>query len=210
MALSMYQTSVPAFQRTLKALDAILDKASANAGERRSIPAVLTAARLSPDMFTLPGRCSRPATSPSSGRPPRRRATAVHDDSEKTFADLKRRIAETLDFIGAAKPEPMRRGGPRDQDQGRPARADVHGQEYCCTSPFPTSISMRRRPTTSCATTACRSASAISWAAFRSRSDPAGCGSCNLDFAGEPRSHRFVASASLGARVFDCGSSSVG
>ncbi len=53
MALSMYQASVPAFQRTLKALDAILDKASANAAERKIDSAVLTAARLAPDMFTL-------------------------------------------------------------------------------------------------------------------------------------------------------------
>ena len=34
MAISMYQASVPALQRTLKALDAILDKAVANAAER--------------------------------------------------------------------------------------------------------------------------------------------------------------------------------
>ena len=39
MAISMYQASVPAFQRTLKALDAILDKAVANAAERKIDPA---------------------------------------------------------------------------------------------------------------------------------------------------------------------------
>ena len=38
MSLSMYQASVPAFQHTLKALDAILDKAAAYAAERKIDP----------------------------------------------------------------------------------------------------------------------------------------------------------------------------
>ena len=42
MTITMYQASVPAFQRTLRALDAILDKAAAYAEERKIDPAVLT------------------------------------------------------------------------------------------------------------------------------------------------------------------------
>ena len=44
---------MPVFQRLLKALDAILDKAMANATERKIDPAVLVAARLAPDMYPL-------------------------------------------------------------------------------------------------------------------------------------------------------------
>ena len=53
MALSMYQASVPVFQRMLGALDKILDKAAAYAEERKIDPAVLIGARLYPDMFPL-------------------------------------------------------------------------------------------------------------------------------------------------------------
>ena len=38
MSLSMYQASVPVFQRTLGALDKILDKAAAYASERKIDP----------------------------------------------------------------------------------------------------------------------------------------------------------------------------
>ena len=68
MTISMYQTSVPVFQRLLKALDAILDKAVANATERKIDPAVLVAARLVPDMYPSPGRCRSPPTTPRAAR----------------------------------------------------------------------------------------------------------------------------------------------
>ena len=44
MSLSMYQASVPVFQRTLGALDKILDKAAAYASERKIDPATLLGA----------------------------------------------------------------------------------------------------------------------------------------------------------------------
>ena len=69
MAISMYQASVPALQRTLKALDAILDKAVANAAERKIDPDVLTSARLAPDMFPWRAKCSSPPTTPRAARP---------------------------------------------------------------------------------------------------------------------------------------------
>lgn len=53
MTLSMYQASVPVFQRTLGALDKILDKAATYASERKIEPATLLGARLYPDMFPL-------------------------------------------------------------------------------------------------------------------------------------------------------------
>jgi uncharacterized protein len=53
MAVSIYQTSVPAFVQMLSSLAAILDKAEAYAAERRIDPAVLLGWRLAPDMFAL-------------------------------------------------------------------------------------------------------------------------------------------------------------
>ena len=53
MTISMYQTSVPVFQRMIKNLDGILDKATAWAATRKIEPQVLLQARLAPDMFAL-------------------------------------------------------------------------------------------------------------------------------------------------------------
>ena len=46
MPISMYQASVPVFQKMLKNLDGILDKAAASAEARKFDPAVLLNARL--------------------------------------------------------------------------------------------------------------------------------------------------------------------
>ena len=46
----------------------------------------------------------------------------VHDDGEKTFADLKRRIAETIAVLEQAKPEAME-AAQRATSPSRPARA---------------------------------------------------------------------------------------
>ena len=51
MTLSMYDASVPAFVRTLKQLDALLDKAEAYAAAKKIDPSVIVNARLYPDMF---------------------------------------------------------------------------------------------------------------------------------------------------------------
>ncbi len=105
MALSMYQASVPAFQRTLRALDAILDKAAAFAEERKLDPAAFIAARLAPDMFPL-SRQVQNASDHAKGCPARLAGVPVPSfaDTETTFPELKARIAKTLDFIGALSP----------------------------------------------------------------------------------------------------------
>ncbi len=105
MTLSMYQASVPAFQRTLKALDAILDKAAANAQERNFDPAILVSARLAPDMYPL-ARQVQMASDHAKGCPARLAGVDVPSfaDTEKDLPELKARIAKTLDFIGTLTP----------------------------------------------------------------------------------------------------------
>jgi hypothetical protein len=106
MSISLYDIAVPSFKQHLDALDAILDKATAYAEARKIEPDALFNARLYPDMYTL----KRQVTSACDfaklcvGRiagitPP------AHDDSEKTFADLKKRIAETMAVIDSVTPE---------------------------------------------------------------------------------------------------------
>ena len=105
MNLSMYQASAPRFANTLKNLSAILDKAAAHAEARKIDQLVLTAARLYPDMYAL-ARQVQIACDTAKGAVARLAGVEVpkHEDTEKSFDELKTRIARTLDFIATVKP----------------------------------------------------------------------------------------------------------
>lgn len=105
MALTMYQASVPAFVQMLSSLAAILDKAEAYAAERKIDPAVLLGWRLAPDMFAL-ARQVQIATDHAKGCCARLAGVEVpkYADDETTFADLRARIARTIDFVRSFEP----------------------------------------------------------------------------------------------------------
>ena len=90
MSLSMYQASIPAFVQMLNSLAAILDKAQAHAGNRKIDPEVLLNYRLAPDMLPFV-RQIQIAADLGKGAAARLAGVEVpkHDDTEKTFADLK-------------------------------------------------------------------------------------------------------------------------
>jgi hypothetical protein len=101
----MYQVSVPRFANILKNLSAILDKAQAHAEAKKIDPLVLSNARLYPDMLPMKRQVyiacdtAKNAVARIAGvEPPK------HEDIEETFAELKARIAKTLDFIQTFKP----------------------------------------------------------------------------------------------------------
>jgi hypothetical protein len=105
MPISMYQASAPRFVNTLNNLSAILDKAQAHAEAKKIDPAALTNFRLYPDMFPLK-RQVQVACDTAKGAVARLAGVEVpkHEDSEETFAELKARIAKTIDFIKTLKP----------------------------------------------------------------------------------------------------------
>jgi hypothetical protein len=105
MPISMYQASVPAFLQMLNSLAAILDKAEAFAAERKIDPAVLLGYRLAPDMFAL-ARQVQIATVHAKGCCARLAGVEVpkYPDDETTFADLRARIARTIDFVQSFEP----------------------------------------------------------------------------------------------------------
>jgi hypothetical protein len=128
----MYQASVPVFQRTLGALDKILDKAAAYAAERKIDPATLLGARLYPDMFPL-SRQVQIATDHAKGASARLAGVPVpsFEDNEKTFAELKARIGKTLDFIGTFKPAQIDGSEGRDISlKAGPRELTFKGQDY--------------------------------------------------------------------------------
>ena len=108
MSLSMYQASVPAFQKHLHALDGILDKAAAYCTAKKIDPAVLLASRLYPDMFDLL-RQVQATTDFAKAASARLANVAVPamPDTEKTIPELKERISKTLVFLQTLKPDQM-------------------------------------------------------------------------------------------------------
>src|SRR5580692_5157384 len=100
MAISLYDFSVPVLTHGLKNLSAILDKAAAHAAEKKFDSIVLAQARLFPDMFPL-ARQVQIACDTAKGAAARLAGIEPpkHEDTEATIAELKARIAKTLDFL---------------------------------------------------------------------------------------------------------------
>jgi hypothetical protein len=115
MNISMYQASAPRFVNTLRNLSAILDKAQAYADSKKIDPTVFTSYRLYPDMFTM-ARQVQVACDTAKGAVARLAGVEVpkHEDTERTLAELKARIAKTIEFIGTIKPAQI--DGSEDKD----------------------------------------------------------------------------------------------
>jgi hypothetical protein len=132
MPLSMHQASVPAFLQTLNSLSAILGKAEAYAAERKIDPTVLLNYRLAPDMFPL-SRQVQIATDQAKGCCARLAGREVprYADDEVSFADLRARIARTVEFVQSFRPEDIDGSEEREiafTAGGQPLR--FTGQQY--------------------------------------------------------------------------------
>jgi hypothetical protein len=102
----MYQASAPRFANILGNLSAILDKAQAHCDTRKIDPLVITSYRLFPDMFPF-SRQVQIACDTAKGAVARLAGVDIpkHEDSERTFEELKARIAKTIDFVQSVKRE---------------------------------------------------------------------------------------------------------
>ena len=128
MKISMYQASAPRFANALRNLSAILDKAQAHAEAKKIDPAVPAGLRLIADMLPL-SRQVQIACDTAKGAVARLAGAEIpkHEDTEQTIAELKARIAKTLDFIGsvpAAKIDGSEDARSGDED-ARPGR-EIH------------------------------------------------------------------------------------
>ena len=123
MPLSMYQASVSVFTSSLAALDAILDKAAAHAEAKKIAPDALLTARLYPNMFTFAQQVQL-TTDFAKGAASRLASVDIpkYDDTEKTFPELKARIAKTVAYLNGLKPEQF--NGSDDKEITFPAGPD--------------------------------------------------------------------------------------
>jgi hypothetical protein len=96
----MYQASAPRFANMLRNLSALIEKADAHCAAKKIDPAAITAFRLYPDMFPFT-RQVQIACDTAKGAVARLAGVDIpkHEDVEQTFAELKSRIARTLDFV---------------------------------------------------------------------------------------------------------------
>jgi hypothetical protein len=106
MTVSMYTVSVPVFVQLLTALSGVLDKGQAYAREKRCEESFFLNMRFYPDMYSL-ARQVQQATSQAAricaalaGTPP-----LSLPNTEQSFAELKARIARTIDYLNRFKPE---------------------------------------------------------------------------------------------------------
>jgi uncharacterized protein len=124
MTLSIYDIAVPTFQKQLASLEAVLDKAAAQAAAKKVDFSVYLGARLYPDMYDLT-RQIQLATDFAKAAPARLAASEVPSfpDVEKTLPELKTRIAKIQELLSGYK---------REQFEGAEARqltVKVSGQE---------------------------------------------------------------------------------
>ena len=98
--MSLSEIAVPTFVRLLGSLSGFLDKAAAHAEAKKIDPAVLLGTRLFPDMFPLARQVqlasdfAKGTTARLAGAEPPK-----YVDEEKTFEELKARLAKTIEFI---------------------------------------------------------------------------------------------------------------
>jgi hypothetical protein len=105
MTISMYQASVPRFIHMLGNLSALLDKAQAHVEARKLDETALTGFRLYPDMLPM-ARQVMIVTDTAKGLAARLAGVdiPVYEDTEKTLAELKARIAKTIAYLQTFKP----------------------------------------------------------------------------------------------------------
>ena len=103
--MSFYDASVPAFLQILGSLSGILTKAESHCKAKNIPPEVLLGARLFPDMLPLAKQIQLASDFAAKGC-----ARLTHSevpstpDTEKTFEELKQRLAKTIAYVKAFKP----------------------------------------------------------------------------------------------------------
>jgi uncharacterized protein len=115
MSLSLYQSSVPVYERALNAFLAILDKAEEHATARKFDPNAYLAMRLSPDMFPFVRQvqsfCDHAKNSSfrlAAKDPP------AKEDKEATLAEIRARIQATLEMLKSIDAKAMEGGESRE------------------------------------------------------------------------------------------------
>jgi hypothetical protein len=138
--MSFYDASVPAFLQILGSLSGILSKAEAHCAAKNIQPDVLLGARLYPDMLPLSKQIQLACDFSAKGC-----ARLAHvdvpstPDTEKTFEDLRQRLAKTGDYIKKFTPAQFEGADSREVTFpiGPDKTLTLKGQEFLNRFAFP-------------------------------------------------------------------------
>jgi uncharacterized protein len=138
--MSFHDAAVPAFLQILGSLTGLITKAEAHCKAKNIQPEVLLGARLYPDMLPLSRQvqlacdfsgkaCARLTGSEVPSTP----------DTEKTFEELRQRLARTIDYVKAFKPAQFDGGDARDVTFpiGADKSLTLKGQQFLSAFAFP-------------------------------------------------------------------------
>jgi hypothetical protein len=138
--MSFHDATVPAFLQILGSLSGLLTKAEAHCAAKNIQPDVLLSARLYPDMLPLSKQIQLACDFAAKGC-----ARVTHSevpstpDTEKTFDELKQRLAKTIDYVKGYKPEQFE--GADTKDVTFPAGPNnamtLKGQQFISHFAFP-------------------------------------------------------------------------
>ena len=138
--MSFYDATVPAFLQILGSLSGLLTKAEAHCEARKIQPDVLFNARLYPDMLPLSKQVQLACDFAAKGC-----ARLTHSevpsvpDTEKTFGELKARLARTIDYVKAFKPGQFEGADAKDVTfpVGPTNTMTLKGQQFLSAFAFP-------------------------------------------------------------------------
>jgi len=137
--MSFYDASVPAFLQILNSLTKILTKAEAHCTAKNIAPEVLLGARLFPDMLPFSKQIQLVCDFAAKGC-----ARLTHSevpttpDTEKTFEELKTRLANTIDYVKAFKPAQFEGADAREVTfPVGPTTLTLKGQQFLNNFAFP-------------------------------------------------------------------------
>ncbi|MFB9268666.1 DUF1993 family protein [Bradyrhizobium erythrophlei] len=138
--MSFYDAVVPAYLQMLNSLTGLLTKAEAHCEAKKIQPEVLLGSRLYPDMLPLSKQVQLVSDFAAKGC-----ARLTHSevpsmpDTEKTFGELKQRLAKTIDYVKSFKPAQF--DGADAKDVTFPAGPDrsitMTGQQFLSSFSFP-------------------------------------------------------------------------
>ena len=115
MPISLYDVSIPVLTRGLSNMSSFLDKAAIHAEAKKYDTSVLAQARLAPDMHPLARQVQITCdTAKGAGARLAQIEVPKHADTETTFAELKARIAKTMEFLKTITPAQLQGGESRD------------------------------------------------------------------------------------------------
>ena len=138
--MSLYDVTVPAFLQILGSLSGLLTKAEAHCETKKIQPDVLLGARLYPDMLPLTKQIQ--IASDFAAKTSARLTGSevpVTPDTEKTFGELKQRLAKTAEYVKSFTPAQFE--GAETRDVTFPAGPNnsmtLKGQQFVSGFAFP-------------------------------------------------------------------------